>query len=92
MTTQNTARAVRGGNVFPVVTVSKDGRSLEVKRPLDKRVTKVQVLELCHVPAAADARIGPLMLEDQSLTVTYGRRCWAEVSMRSLAVSCMSCD
>jgi hypothetical protein len=74
------------------VSVSKDGRSLEIKRPSDKGAVKVPVLDHCRAPAGESRRVHGLRLEGEAIIVTYGKGCWADVASRSLTVECGDCE
>jgi hypothetical protein len=76
----------------PTVTVSSDGRALEIKRASDHMPIRVPVLDQCGKPAVGEARIRHTQFTDESVIVTYGKHCEAKVDLKTLAVECIGCD
>jgi hypothetical protein len=79
-------------NDRPTVTVSRDGRSLEIQRPSDHAPVRVPVLDHCGNPMIGEPKITQTRLAKASVFVRYGKHCWAKVSLKTLAVDCRGCD
>lgn len=76
----------------PTVTVSKDGRALEIARPPDSRAVRVPVLDRCGDPVPGPPRIRDVRVDKDKVVAAYGKHCWATVSLRTLAIECSGCD
>ena len=74
------------------VTVSRDGRALEIQRDSDPAPIRVPVLDRCGDPAVGEAKITHIEITKQSVDVTYGKHCAAKVDLKTLAVECVGCD
>jgi hypothetical protein len=76
----------------PMVTVSRDGRALEVQRDSDPAPVRVPVLARCGDPAIGEAKIKHIELTKEYVNVTYGKHCFAKVDLKTLAIDCVGCD
>jgi hypothetical protein len=76
----------------PTVVVSTDGRDLEIKRASDVQPVRVPVLDRCGDPAVGEAKIRHIRRDRGAVIATYGKHCFAKVSVRTLAVECTGCD
>ena len=75
-----------------VLHVSADGRALEVRRSTDAAVQTVDVLGKCGAPAIGEPRIRNFGRSGETIGVTFGKHCAAEVSLADLSVVCKGCD
>jgi hypothetical protein len=75
-----------------VVRVSKDGHALEIKRSKDPAVQRVDVLAKCGLPVVGEPRIREYKDQGGTIAVTYGKHCFADVSLIDLSVRCTGCD
>ena len=73
--------ATKNGNRPSVLRVSSDGRALEIQRPADSAIQRVDVLTRCGAPAVGEPRIREI-----------GKHCFAEVALTDLHVRCTGCD
>jgi len=74
------------------VTVSRDGRALEIQRDSDRSPVLVPVLDRCGDPPVGDARIQHTKLTEESVLVIYGKHCEAKVDLKTLGIQCIGCD
>ncbi|MDT5122588.1 MAG: hypothetical protein QOC96_2070 [Acidobacteriota bacterium] len=77
---------------LPTVTVSRDGRALEIQRDSDPAPVRVPVLDRCGDPLVGEAKITHIELTKQCVNVRYGKHCYAKVDLKTLAVECVGCD
>jgi hypothetical protein len=75
-----------------VLRVSSDGRALEIRRSSDPNVQRVEVLAKCGLPAVGDPRIRDFKERGAVIAVTFGKHCFADVSLADLSVRCTGCD
>lgn len=78
--------------VEPTVVVLTDGRDLEIKRASDVQPVRVPVLDRCGDPAVGEAKIRHIRRDKGAVVATYGKHCFAKVSLKNLAVQCTGCD
>jgi len=76
----------------PYARISADGRAVIVKRASDKEATTVPVLDRCGNPVVGPPKIRRLGFHNGDLIATYGKHCWATISMKTLEVECSGCD
>jgi len=76
----------------PTVTVSKDGRALEITRPPETKAVRVPVLDRCGDPVPGPPKIRDVQVNKYKVVATYGKHCWATISLRTLAIECSGCD
>jgi hypothetical protein len=76
----------------PTVEISPDGRDLEIKRASDVRRVRVPVLDRCGDPAVGAAKIRHIQRDKEVVIATYGKHCFAKVSLGTLEVACTGCD
>jgi hypothetical protein len=76
----------------PVLRVSADGRALEIQRPTDAGVQRIDVLAKCGPPAIGEPRIRDFKERGSIVAVTFGKHCFADVSLSDLSVRCAGCD
>jgi len=74
------------------VVVSRDGRAIEIQRTSDPAPIRVPVLDRCDAPLVGETRIRHTKLTDESVIVTYGKHCEANVDLKMLAIKCTRCD
>jgi hypothetical protein len=75
-----------------MISLSSDGRVLEVKRASDAESVRVAILDQCGDPAVGEPRIRCVRASDGSIIAVYGKHCWATVSLATLAIECTGCD
>jgi hypothetical protein len=76
----------------PTIKVSADGRDLEIKRASDAQPVRVPVLDRCGNPAVGTPRIRDVRRSKETVIATYGKHCFARVSLKTLTVECAGCD
>src|SRR5262245_19319703 len=76
----------------PTVRISKDGRALEIKRSSDAKAVRVEVLDRCGDPVPGPPKIRRARVENEMVIATYGKHCWATITLESLAIECAGCD
>jgi hypothetical protein len=76
----------------PTVGISRDGRALEIKRASDAEAVRVPVLDRCGDPIPGPPKIWDVRLEKGNVVASYGKHCWATVSLKTLAIGCTGCD
>jgi len=94
------AAAVSAAAVFPAsaadpepqAEISSDCRAVVVKRASDKEAITVPVLDRCGNPVVGPPKIRRLGFVKGDLVATYGKHCWATISMKTLEVVCSGCD
>jgi hypothetical protein len=74
------------------VTVSSDGRDLEIKRASATDTIRVHVLDKCRNPAVGEPKIRYILMGQGSVSATYGKNCSAKVSLKTFGVECTGCD
>ena len=84
--------ATKNGNRPSVLRVSSDGRALEIQRPADSAIQRVDVLTRCGAPAVGEPRIREIKDRGALISVTFGKHCFAEVALTDLHVRCTGCD
>ena len=72
--------------------VSRDGRALEVRRNDDPVAVRVPVIDRCGEPAVGEPKIRAVRRISDIVDVTYGKHCFATVSLTTLDVECKGCD
>lgn len=75
-----------------VLRVSPDGRALDIQRSADASVQRVDVIAKCGVPKVGEPRIRDFKKRGAAIAVTFGKHCFAEVSLADLSVRCTGCD
>ena len=86
------AHAKQSAPTEPIVSVSADGRDLEVKRAVDSRPVRVPVLDRCGDPEIGEPKIRYVQVRQGSIDVVFGKHCFARVSLKTLAIECPGCD
>jgi hypothetical protein len=76
----------------PTVAVSTDGRDLEIKRASDARPVRIPVLDRCGNPAVGEPKIRNIRRQKDVVIATFGKHCFAKVSLKTLGVDCAGCD
>jgi len=78
---------------LPAVSVSSDGRTLEVRRPTDRDPVRVPVIDRCGdpVPVFGEPHIRDLHVNAEEVVATFGKHCQATVTLATMNVRC-ACD
>jgi len=76
----------------PGVSVSADGSDLLIKRSSDTAPVRVPVLDRCGNPAVGEARIRNIEKTRSEVIASYGKHCWASLSLKDLVLECSGCD
>ena len=74
------------------VTVSSDGRDLEIKRVSEAAAVRVHILNTCGNPAVGEPKIRHIQMEQENVTATYGKHCCAKVSLKTFGVERTGCN
>ena len=78
--------------VPPIVRVSSDGRDIEIRRASDSELVRVHVLDHCGDPTPGPPRITGIAREKENIIASYGKHCWATISLTALSIECTACD
>ena len=84
--------AAKQKTTLRVLRVASDGRALEIQRPADASVQRVDVLVKCGAPRVGEPRIRDFKERGAIIEVTFGKHCFADVSVADLSVRCTGCD
>ena len=74
------------------VTVSSDGRDLEIKRVSEAAAVRVHILNTCGNPAMREPKIRHIQMDQENVTATSGQHCCAKVSLKTIGVECTGCN
>jgi ribosomal protein S18 acetylase RimI-like enzyme len=83
---------MRAWSIPTIVRISSDGRALDIERASDAETVRAPVLDRCGDPAVGSAKICDSRLSQGNAIVTYGKRCSATISLKTLAIECTGCD
>lgn len=77
----------------PIVAISDDAQSIEIKLSPESSVKSVDVLNECGDPEVGEAKIRHVQVHQNTVEVTYGKHCSATVSLKTHSVvQCGVCD
>ena len=76
----------------PVVNITNDGRALKVGVASTQSAKRVEILSTCGNPAVGPHRVRSFIIGRNAIDVTYGKHCFARVSLPDLGLSCVGCD
>jgi hypothetical protein len=78
---------------LPAVSVSPDGRVLEIRRPSDREPVRIPVLDRCGDPVVGfgEPHIRHLAVTEHEVAATFGKHCQGTVTLATMALTC-ACD
>jgi len=72
--------------------MSADRRAVELYRDGDRELHRADVLDKCGPPEVGEPKIRDIRRGGAGILVTYGKHCWADVSVADLSIRCVGCD
>jgi hypothetical protein len=72
--------------------MSQDRRAVEFYRDGDRELHRGDVLDKCGSPPVGEPKIRDIRRGGPTIQITYGKHCWAEVTVADLSIRCAGCD
>lgn len=75
-----------------MMRMSKDRRAVELYRDGERDLHRADVLDRCGPPGIGEPKIRDIRRAGPLVHVTYGKHCFAEVTVADLSIRCTGCD